>query len=81
MIAAMGCSTTAGARRTPSRIRRERGADRTNVLDDLARDARHASDKRALITCLRAQDATCATTKRVGSICDLEAVLVGLGAF
>jgi hypothetical protein len=58
------------AKRSPSKIRRDRDADRTNVLDDLEGDARRVMANRVLISRQRAQDAMCATIEGLGSICD-----------
>jgi hypothetical protein len=69
------------AKRSPSKIRRDRDADRTNVLDDLEGDARRVMANRVLISRQRAQDAMCVTIEGLGSICDFGAVVLVLRAF
>jgi hypothetical protein len=56
--------------RSPSKIRRDRAAHRTIVLDGLTHDAERELVKPPQIFCQRAQDAMCAMTKGVGSIRD-----------
>jgi hypothetical protein len=69
------------AARSPSRIRRDRRADRKNVLDEVHRAAEPELENRLLIAHHRAQDAMCATIERVGSIRDSKGRARVLGAF
>jgi hypothetical protein len=56
--------------RSPSKIRRDRAAHRTIVLDGLTHDAKRELVKPPQIFRQRAQDAMCTTSACVGSIRD-----------